>query len=333
MKQKKVKRCVVCDKEYEGYDWRTTCGSEECKISNKNGIRPFAHNAGMGYLLDNNSELGAYKDNELLEELGRRGIGVEAKFFKTNLTYNVPVPKTELNKLKFAIVSDSHFGSKMQQRTYLEMFYDICVRENITTILHCGDLVEGNGKLYNGQLHEMFLFGTDNQEKYFIDYYPNREGITTYCIGGSHDYSFFKDSGHDVLTSITDKREDLINLGYTTAQVNLGDLSIRMRHPRGKPTKTRSGKLQNEIDNMSPESIPDILLVGHYHHMIYMAQHKGCECILLPCFQGRTTLLDEVGLNPTIGGIILTVWYDDEKNHLEIIPEFKLWKNEIKNDY
>jgi len=62
--------------------------------------------------------------------------------------------------------------------------YDECVRRGITTVLHCGDITDGQSHRPE-HLYELFAFGADEQAEYVASMYPRREGITTYFITGN----------------------------------------------------------------------------------------------------------------------------------------------------
>lgn len=122
------------------------------------------------------------KDKELLKELNRRGYFTIKREISQDVEYNFP---RRLKSFKVGVVSDSHLGNIYQQLTFLKHFYQYCAKQGITDILHAGDLIDGNGKLYRGHIYELFQIGAKNQLKYAVKNYPKLEGITTYVIGGN----------------------------------------------------------------------------------------------------------------------------------------------------
>lgn len=99
--------------------------------------------------------------------------------------------------ISFGVIGDTHMGSKWQQLTHSNAFYDILEREGIPTVYHAGDITDGV-RMRLGHEHEIFLQGSDEQEEYVIDKYPKRNGISTKFITGNHDHSSIKHSGHGI---------------------------------------------------------------------------------------------------------------------------------------
>ena len=93
------------------------------------------------------------KNRQLLNEINSRGYLTIKKELPQDIEYDILTPT---KTFKVGVVTDTHIGSRFQQITHLRQFYQDCKNEGIKTIFHCGDLMEGNGKLYRGQQFEMF---------------------------------------------------------------------------------------------------------------------------------------------------------------------------------
>lgn len=63
------------------------------------------------------------------------------------------------SKFKFAVVSDTHIGSKLARLDELHTFYDICREKKIKDIIHAGDIVDGN-KMFFGHEAESLIWGS-----------------------------------------------------------------------------------------------------------------------------------------------------------------------------
>ena len=175
-------------------------------------------------------DLEKMKLNELLEEVTKRGFITTRKELLVDRTYKF---SRRFKPFKIGIVSDTHIGSTCQQITLLHEAYKIMKNEGVKQVFHAGDMIEGNGKLFRGQVYEMFLHGADTMVDYTIKNYPKVKGITTYIIGGSHDYSFYRDDGTDVLKAIAERREDIRYLGMFGAFINFGKISAYLMHGSG----------------------------------------------------------------------------------------------------
>lgn len=247
------------------------------------------------------------KLSELLEEVSKRGFISQQREVLINRTYKFPKQK---KPFKIGVVSDTHLGSEHQQLTYLRAAYDIFKKEGIKKVFHAGDVVEGNGRLFKGQQFEMFLHGADAMVKYTIEAFPKVPGITTYMIGGSHDYSFYKESGVDVLAKIADKREDIEYLGISGATVVLNGLKVYLMHGDGGNAYARSYKMQKIIEQFPADKKPNILLLGHYHVTCSLPWYRNVTAFQLPCFQTQTQYLRAKGLAPDLGFLILEITPD-----------------------
>ena len=269
-------------------------------------------------------------DQVLLEELGRRGYAsVKRDIPKVDEFYQLAEP---LEPIEIGVVSDTQIGSKQQQITHLNRFYDYCHDRGISIMLNCGDIVEGNGKLYRGQAYDLFLHGADAQEDYTVKAYPKRKDMITYMIGGNHDESFYKSDGNEILRHIADKRDDLRYLGMYGAHLKLGNIKIYMMHGDSGVAYARSYKLQKIIEQMSPQTKPHILVAGHWHVGTHLPMYRNVEGFSLGCFQAQTSYMRRKGLYPTLAGLILKI-YPDEMGLQGIDTHWEYYHIPVEHDY
>ena len=203
---------------------------------------------------------------------------------------------------------------------------------SIKTVLHTGDLVEGNGKQYKGQLYEMFLHGADQILDYAKQVYPKVKGITTYVIGGSHDYSFYKDGGMDILKKLSEKSSDIKYLGQSGAFLNFGDIRTYMMHPSGGVPYARSYRFQKTIEQFKPQDKPNMLFCGHLHITLELPSYRNVAGFQLPCFQTQTQYLREKGLNPDIGFLVIEI-IPDEKGIASFKTDWHINYVPVEGDY
>jgi predicted phosphodiesterase len=267
--------------------------------------------------------------SELLEEASRRGFMHSERKVLVNRHYEFP---RKLKPFKIGIVSDTHLGSQMQQKTLLGEAYRIFKQEGIETVIHAGDLVEGSGKQYKGQLYEMFLHGADSMLDYAVEVYPCVPGITTYVIGGSHDYSYFKDGGYDILKKLAEKRKDIKYLGNAGAFLNFGKIRIYVMHPSGGVPYARSYRLQKIISEFKDKEKPNIIISGHLHITCELPTYRNVAGFQLPCFQLQTQYLREKGLSPDIGFLILEI-FPDAKGLSHFKTDWHIFYAPVEGDY
>jgi predicted phosphodiesterase len=204
------------------------------------------------------------------------------------------------DEFEFAIISDTHLCSRYEAINELHTFYAICKKMGIKDVVHAGDLIDG-GMSHAGWENEIHTFGVGRQVDYVVENYPKVDGITTYFISGSHDYSFWKRAGAEAGKMIAEKRSDMIYLGMILADVWLGNLKIRLIHPSGGAPYSKSYRAQKIAENIESGNKPHILVIGHLHYSVYF-HYRNMHIFHAGCFQKQTPYLQEKSLNPDVGG-------------------------------
>jgi len=268
-------------------------------------------------------------DGDLLEEVGKRGYFAAKQPPQRGDTFKVDLKG---KSFRFGVVSDSHFGSRYTQLTDLETCYDFFVTEKVKTVLHCGDLTDGTSRMHPGQEFELCIHGLDNMVQYCIDKYPVRRGVRTKIISGNHDWSFWKDSGVDIVKLVCSSRKDMDYLGSTLAFVDMNDINIGLMHGSGGTAYARSYRLQKIIEQLAPEMKPNILLLGHYHCSCLIPAYRNVEAVQVGCFQAQTPYLASKGLFPSVSGLVVNVTTNEggiATINYEWLPFFKMLKDDI----
>ena len=200
-------------------------------------------------------------------------------------------------------------------------------------MLHCGDLVDGNGNMYRGQIYEQFALGADSQIEYAVSNYPRYKDMTTYVIGGNHDASFQTAVGIDVVGSICRRRDDMEYLGFGGADVRLVGVPIYLLHCDGGVPYARSYRLQKIIEQFPGGKKPRILAAGHLHVTDLLPNYRNVMAFLAGAFQSQTPYLRRKGLAPDIGGSIVDVTVTDDASLASIRYEWIPFYDPIENDY
>jgi len=251
-------------------------------------------------------------DKAFAEEAERRGWIIHRDDPKAERHIEIDAPKT--GRVRIAVASDTHLGSKYQQLTHWRSFAKIASESGVDVVLHAGDAVDGTHKMHRGMEFEQFIHGADGQGRYAIEHWPEyltRRGkpIEQQVIGGNHDGSFWNDAGANVLGQVADNRPDITFLGAPAATFHIGPLSIYMLHPDGGPSYARSYRLQKIVEQLAPDTKPHLLLAGHWHVTAHVPGYRNVEAFALPCFQSQTPYLRRKGLAPVIGGLLLDATY------------------------
>lgn len=243
--------------------------------------------------------------------------------------------KEGLIETKIGVISDTHLGTKEQQLTLINEIYKEAYSRGITTMLHIGDLLDGDyTQVRKEQAYQLFLRGFDEQVGYVIDMYPEVEGMTTYFIQGSHDETHKKNGGATAGKWIDRYRNDMIYLGQDKATFKINNLRILMDHPGGGNAKSYSYKPQQAIEGLNPGEKPNILLQGHYHKSYYMF-YRNVHSLLVPCLVDQSQFMKKMNLQNVVGAYFLTIYSDEKGNIHYFEPEEHLFssKDLIENDY
>jgi len=121
----------------------------------------------------------------------------------------------------FALVGDTHLGSKHHRNDLLTDFYEKAMGHGVTNFYHTGDIVSGEN-VYRGQVYEIYAHGFEAQASAVVNEYPKYKDVTTYFILGNHDLSFAKRAGANIGIRIDELRDDLVYLGNESADIQLG---------------------------------------------------------------------------------------------------------------
>jgi UDP-2,3-diacylglucosamine pyrophosphatase LpxH len=209
--------------------------------------------------------------------------------------------------IRFGVVSDTHFGNKSAAIKELHKFYDVLAEEGISTVFHVGDLTDGYYMQRPTSVLEQNAVGYSNQLKLFVDNYPRRPGITTYCISGNHDYTHMRNGMANIGENIMDKRDDINYLGHNFGKAHLRKgLSVSLIHPTDGASAALSSKLRELIDRNSNRR-SEIMLVGHYHKIAH-EHYNGVWAYMVPSFEHKTAFMDDNNLTTEVAGMIFTVY-------------------------
>jgi len=239
-------------------------------------------------------------------------------------------------KLKFGFVSDTHLCSKHQQITFLKTAYKIFDREKVQFVIHCGDLSEGNGNHYAGQIQELFLYTFDDQVRYIISELPSlKSHKPTYFITGDHDLDWYKQGGRDIGEAVADKRDDYIYCGSTGAYLVLpnGKKFAYLHHPRGGCAYAKSYRAQKWIEAVAPDNKPQIYLNGHYHSVCMYGFIRNVHWLSTGCLQSQTPFLTAQGTEVINAFCIVTICLDDKGSIVKLLPDYHYFYIPNKNDY
>ncbi|MBR2678476.1 MAG: metallophosphoesterase family protein [Bacilli bacterium] len=226
----------------------------------------------------------------------------------------------KLNETEILVVSDTHFGSIHNQLHLLNDLYQEAYNRGIKTVLHVGDMTDGNYLNRPESPRQQFLHGFDEQAGYVVDMYPEVDGMETYYILGSHDETHYKNGGATISKWVDKNRKDMHYLGQDTGEYLVEKVKIVLDHPGAGSTQALSYKPQKRIEIIEAKHKPNILLIGHYHKS-YAFVYRNVQCIEVPSLCDKTQFQQKQGLINNMGGYFLKIYYDS-KGHIQYLePE------------
>ena len=240
-------------------------------------------------------------------------------------------------RYQIAIVSDLHWGSIYQQKTFFDDFIQECKDREITTLVNCGDTIDGiMPQPYHNE--SRFLHTTSDFEQYVQKNYPT--GFeNSYWISGNHEVSLSKFDWHyDFCKEISIRRSDLTYLdgGLLVAP---GNIIIAVNHGGGScssPGQSRKKRLKTRaLQYMANGQFAHIFVSGHCHSVCYVPSYMNSTLIGTGCFQAPNNYIKKSFGGADLCGLILSYQVSDGKP-INIHTEFK-YINEfggvIENDY
>lgn len=278
-------------------------------------------------------ELEGYEFNENQDDNTR----TISKKTTHNSGRTIKQPMSELEHIKLCIVSDTHMGNKLEQRHLINKIYEEAYNRKIDTVLHCGDVVDGDYRNKRpAHPYDLFAQGASQQLDNVLYNYPKVEGITTYFITGSHDDTHYLNGGFSMGKGISDGREDMVWLGPNQAMFYAGKarVPILIKHPGGGCSKSLSYKPQEAINKMDESNKPKILLMGHYHKS-YCMYYNDVYAILVPCLVDQTQFMQMNDLQNVLGAVFLDL-YVNKHGDIEYFSYDEVRftdKDIVNNDY
>ena len=237
------------------------------------------------------------------------------KDIKEMLDYIAKTKKQEIDEvlwepwhLRFAMIWDTHIWAKECALDELHKFYEDAKSEWVEAFVHCWDLVDWCN-VYKGQQFEQSEKGFDEQVDKVVKDYPN-VWLPTYFIGGNHDESYLKSSWADITRMIDWLRDDLINLWYYDATLNLNWIKIQLQHGGWGNSYSKDYKLQRYIDSIEAWKEPDIFWLWHYHQAIH-SLHRGIHWFMPGAFLKQNLLAKRFRFPNVIGWWIIDIDKDE----------------------
>lgn len=255
-----------------------------------------------------------------IDIIDKSGVQIIIKKNKNKVGKIIKPQKNELTRISQIWISDTHFCNEAQQLNLVNQIYNEARNRGINTVLHFGDVLDGD--YHNRPEHQYALFrlGSSRQLEYLVNYYPKVEGIDTYFITGTHDQTHAKNGGLFIGPAIERLRPDMHFIGDDRGVFNPKESPKtveEMYHPGGGCSSSLSYKMQKYIDKMEPGYKPNILGAGHFHQSHMMA-YRNVIAFLIPCLTSKTNFAVRQGLENTMGAYFIDM-YVNSKGEIEML--------------
>ena len=255
-----------------------------------------------------------------IDIIDKSGVQIIIKKNKNKVGKIIKPQKNELTRISQIWISDTHFCNEAQQLNLVNQIYNEARNRGINTVLHFGDVLDGD--YHNRPEHQYALFrlGSSRQLEYLVNYYPKVEGIDTYFITGTHDQTHAKNGGLFMGPAIERLRPDLHFMGDDKGIFSPKESPKtieEMYHPGGGCASSLSYKMQKYIDKMEPGCKPNILGSGHFHQSHMMA-YRNVIAFLIPCLTAKTNFAIRQGLENTMGAYFVDM-YVNQRGEIEML--------------
>ncbi len=219
---------------------------------------------------------------------------------------------------KFGLLGDTHLCSKWARLDVLRALYDIYEREGVTTVLHAGNIVDGECRFNR---HELVVkSGFEPQAEYLAAEYPQRKGIETWFITGEdHEGWWVQREGINVgerLQQTAQKagRNDLRWIGHTERDIYFkaknGSAWARIMHPGGGTAYAISYTTQKLVESFQGGEKPHMLFVGHYHKYEH-GYPREVHVVQSGCVQDQSSFMRRRKIQAHVGGAIVRFHQSD----------------------
>ena len=233
--------------------------------------------------------------------------------------HHLSIAKMSTGFYKVGAIADTHAGSRYERQDVWNAMYDHFQEEGVKTVFHGGNWIDGEARF---NIHDLVgeAHGMDHQINYFLQTYPQREGIITKLItGDDHEGWYSQKFGVNVGEIMQNRafktgRKDLEYIGHMEADIIFkapkGQTVLRILHPGGGSAYATSYTAQKIVESYTGGEKPDILFIGHYHKAEY-SYIRGVHTVQMACGMDQSPFMRKKRLAAHLGGWIIEFAVDD----------------------
>lgn len=245
----------------------------------------------------------------LLEHYTDKDVKEMLNYIANNTKKEIEKTLWEPGHLRFWLIGDTHLWARECDMDALHKYYDEAKKEWVECVLHAGDLVDGCN-VYPGQQFEQSDVWYEDQIAKVLQEYPDI-WVPTYFIWWNHDQSYLKSMWADICRSIDGLRDDLVNLGYYDATLNINWIKLQLQHWAWWSSYSPDYKLLRYIDTIQAWQEPDVFALWHYHRAIH-SLHRWIHWFMPGAFLRPNLLAKRYKFPNIVGGWIIDITKDEE---------------------
>ena len=182
---------------------------------------------------------------------------------KTKLSSNNILTLHEEEDMKMLVISDLHFGNKLERLDLVDNAFNYCAKNGINIILCVGDMIDSSSNRCKEEYNT-----AEKQMKHFVKDYPHDKNILTLAVGGNHDMYAFYNESKSIIDYTNNYRHDVIIGGFLLNTINIKNESIDLYH---------------HIDNFTMQKTGSVIrLHGHAHKYSTQVDSKNKLQVVVP---------------------------------------------------
>lgn len=220
-------------------------------------------------------------------------------------------------KIKIMVISDLHIGNFFSAEHDLNSIYNYCIKNNIHTIIICGDMLDGIFSKLPPTVK------AEEQIERFLKFYPFDKSIINLYTLGDHDTSLLGKS-ISFKTAMDRKRHDITSLSTSHKNSETNVLTIN----------NQKILVTHKTDNYDDNDIKDVKLhlIGHKHISKNIIDVSGKNISTPKIFVPSFSYLDSYDEINIPRAVELTIYTDRFFNFQSILKkDLMLYENKIIN--
>lgn len=151
------------------------------------------------------------------------------------------------------LITDTHIGGERESIDMLNRVYDLCTKQGIHIIIHCGDFIDSfvneNANINN------FIERQAEQIARALKVYPFDSAILNFICLGNHDLQALAKGNQNLAMAFEANRPDLVPIGWNSGTIKVKNDQILVGHKVNK--------------KFSIEAEEKVIILGHEHYLRY----------------------------------------------------------------